>query len=141
MTIACFLDTNILIYAAMGRTDERPKQTIALKLLESAEFALSGQVLAEFVANALHPKRQGVPLKLDEVHGWLKGFSAYPIQPITIEIVLRGAQLARSYQIKYWDAALIAACEQLEAPILYTEDLSHRQLYGSVRVINPFRQD
>ena len=43
------------------------------------------------------------------------------------------------FRISYWDAALIAAAERLDAPILYTEDLNHDQLYGSVRVVNPFR--
>ena len=31
-----------------------------------------------------------------------------------------------------------AAAEALEAPVLYSEDLSHGQYYGSTQVINPF---
>jgi predicted nucleic acid-binding protein len=53
--------------------------------------------------------------------------------------VKQGITYARKFRISYWDAALIAAAERLQAPILYTEDLNHDQLYGSVRVINPFR--
>jgi predicted nucleic acid-binding protein len=39
---------------------------------------------------------------------------------------------------QYYDAALLAAAERLGASIFYSEDLSHRQTYGSVTVINPF---
>jgi predicted nucleic acid-binding protein len=42
------------------------------------------------------------------------------------------------YGISYWDGAILAAAEALEAPILYTEDLNHGQLYGRVRAVNPF---
>jgi predicted nucleic acid-binding protein len=42
------------------------------------------------------------------------------------------------YQLSYWDAAIIAAAEALGARDLYSEDMNHGQIYGSVRVINPF---
>jgi predicted nucleic acid-binding protein len=32
----------------------------------------------------------------------------------------------------------VAAAARLGAPVLYSEDLSHGQDYGGVRVINPF---
>jgi predicted nucleic acid-binding protein len=53
--------------------------------------------------------------------------------------VARGANIAARYQTSYWDGAIVAAAERLAIPILYTEDLNHGQLYGSVRVIDPFR--
>ena len=40
--------------------------------------------------------------------------------------------------ISYWDGAIVAAAEVLEAPVLYSEDLSHGQRYGTVRVVNAF---
>lgn len=43
------------------------------------------------------------------------------------------------YKISYWDSAMIAACERLKATTLYTEDLNHGQIYGTVTVINPFK--
>lgn len=38
----------------------------------------------------------------------------------------------------YWDGAIVAAAEVLEADTLYTEDLNDGQLYGRVRAVNPF---
>jgi len=52
--------------------------------------------------------------------------------------VKRGIESAERYKISYWDGAIIAAAETLRAGILYTEDLNDGQLYGSVRVVNPF---
>jgi predicted nucleic acid-binding protein len=37
-----------------------------------------------------------------------------------------------------WDGAIVAAAQSLGAGVLYTEDLSHGQDYGGVRVENPF---
>jgi predicted nucleic acid-binding protein len=139
MLIECFLDTNVLLYAARGRQDERDKQKIASKLLDETSFGLSGQVLAEFVSNALQPKKHGVPLSAPDIQRWLVGFEAYPIQPVDAGIVSRGLEISQRYQITYCDAAIIAAAERLGAPVLYTEDLNHGQSYGPVKVINPFR--
>jgi predicted nucleic acid-binding protein len=52
-----------------------------------------------------------------------------------IEIAI---ELSWRYRISYWDGAILAAAERLGAEIVYTEDLSHGQTYGPVRVVNPF---
>jgi predicted nucleic acid-binding protein len=52
--------------------------------------------------------------------------------------VQTGIVYARCDQITDDDAAIIAAAEQLGAPVLCTEDLNHGQVYGPVKVINPF---
>jgi predicted nucleic acid-binding protein len=46
--------------------------------------------------------------------------------------------LSTRYQISYWDGAIIAAAERLGAKLLYTEDLNHNQIYGTVTARNPF---
>ena len=53
-------------------------------------------------------------------------------------LIVTGAEVFLRYGISYWDGAIIAADEALWAKVLYTEDLSHGQRYGSVRAINPF---
>jgi predicted nucleic acid-binding protein len=42
------------------------------------------------------------------------------------------------FAISYSDAAILAAAEALGTDTVYSEDLSHGQQYGSVRVVNPF---
>ena len=139
MRIECFLDTNVLIYAAMGRLDEPRKFDVASALVDSKDFGLSGQVLAEFCVNAVAQRKGRTPLTETELDLWMGLLGDYPIQPVDTGLVQMGLAYSRRVRISYWDAALIAAAERLEAPILYTEDLNHNQLYGSVRVVNPFR--
>jgi predicted nucleic acid-binding protein len=54
-----FVDTNVLLYAASGRTADAAKTTRALELLTNQQVCLSFQVLQEFYANAVNPKKLG----------------------------------------------------------------------------------
>lgn len=61
-----------------------------------------------------------------------------PVVSLDADFVREGIRHSLHDQITYRDAALIAAAARLDALTLYTEDLDHGQLYGSVRVINPY---
>ena len=130
-----FLDTNILIYAALGSVDEPAKYDRALELL-TRRFGTSGQVLAEFYVTV---QRKGArPLTPEEAQEWVFRLSKKPFQPIDYRVVRSGIENAQRYMISYWDGAIIAAAERLGAKVLYSEVLTHGQTYGSVRVENPF---
>ena len=45
MIVRAFLDTNILVYAAVGAGKDEPKRERALELVESIDFGTSAQVL------------------------------------------------------------------------------------------------
>lgn len=139
MPIECFLDANILIYAATGRRDEPSKFRVASDLVERSDFGLSAQVLAEFCVNALRTGKGRVPLAERELDLWIALLDDYPIVPVDATLVHAGVANARKFRVSYWDGAVLAAAERLGAPILYTEDLNHGQFYGAVKVINPFR--
>lgn len=136
MSVESFVDTNVLIYAAAGRVDESEKYEAAWAVLDEAKFGLSGQVLAEFYVNVL--KKPRVPLQPLEAARWVDKLSTVPVVGVDANLVREAIRHSVRYQISYWDAALIAAAERLDAPVLYTEDLNHGQTYGSVRVVNPF---
>lgn len=95
---------------------------------------MSGQTLAEFAAVARGKSLLGDDL-LDQ---WLVLLGTCPLVPVDESYVRAGLDLARRYGIHYYDAALLAAAGYLGAPIFYTEDLNHNQVYGSVRAVNPF---
>jgi predicted nucleic acid-binding protein len=137
MRIECFLDTNVLLYAASTRIDEPRKFEIAEQLLIKTYFGLSGQVLAEFIANLKKSLR--TPPTLQETTRWLDLLSNYPTVPIDVRLVRAGVNMSQRYKISYWDGAIIAAADRLGAPTLYSEDLNDGQTYGSVKVVNPFK--
>ncbi len=130
-----FLDTNVLIYAALGSVDEPAKHERAVELL-TLRFGTSAQVLAEFYVNV---QRKGErPLSAEAAKDWVSALSKKPFQPVDYKVVRAGIDYAARYRISYWDGAIIAAAERLGASVIYSEDLGHGQTYGTVRVENPF---
>jgi predicted nucleic acid-binding protein len=138
MIATAFVDTNVLIYAATGRRSEPAKYAVARDLIATTRLGLSGQVVAEFVANVRNERKMRHPLSFEETLGWVERLEAFPFVDVDRVLVRAGVVLAERFRISYWDAAILAAAERLAAPILYSEDLNHGQSYGSVRVINPF---
>lgn len=132
--IDCFLDTNILLYAASERNRDPGRAPIAERLVLDTLFGVSGQVMAEFVVVA----RRKSLLADDSIDRWLLLLNGVPSVPVDQLYVRTGLDIARRYGIHYYDAALLGAAERLGAPVLYTEDLNHNQVYGSVRAVNPF---
>ncbi|MFZ4599483.1 MAG: PIN domain-containing protein [Terrimicrobiaceae bacterium] len=136
MRAEIFLDTNILLYAY--DTDAGEKRTHALALVGEAlshpsRFAVSVQVLQEFFVNFT---RAG---QTDEAAAMLiDDFAHWHIIANTRELFLSGLQTRARWQLSLWDAMIVAAAAQAGAAILYTEDLNHGQVYGSVEAINPF---
>ena len=136
MSVEAFLDTNILVYAAAGGEGEEIKRRQALRLIADYNFGLSAQVLQEFYVTVV--RKIDKPLRPADALEWIEQLEAFPCQPIEPSLIKIGVEISQRYQISYWDGAVIAAAEALGAETLFTEDLSHDQKYGSVRVVNPF---
>ncbi|HXI11441.1 MAG TPA: PIN domain-containing protein [Thermoanaerobaculia bacterium] len=136
MSVDCFLDTNVIVYAAAGRGGESAKRKRALDLIETREFGLSAQVLQEFYVTVVH--KIEIPLAPIEALEWIEQLEAFPCLPVDSGLVKVAAELSLRHRISYWDGAILAAAESLGAAVLYSEDLSHGQRYGLVQVLNPF---
>jgi predicted nucleic acid-binding protein len=119
----------------MGRGTEERKRARAEVLLSEGDFATSGQVLQEFYTVVT---RKGVPLSPAQAFLWIERLVRFPCVPVDAAVVVEAIAISERYRISYWDGAILAAAESVDAATLYTEDLKHSQLYGSVRVINPF---
>ena len=137
MKAPCFLDTNILIYAAAGKKDEAEKHHRSVEIIRENDVVLSTQVVGEF----LHVSRRKYMkvMSAAEINGWADSLMRFPSVDIDQAIIKSALFVAERFRISFWDSALIAAAEKLKATTLYTEDLSHGQKYGSVTVINPFK--
>jgi predicted nucleic acid-binding protein len=137
MIVDCFLDTNILIYAALGRATQEAKRKTASELIASTQFGVSAQVLQEFYTVVTRKSER--PLAPAQALEWIELLEVFPCVPIDASLVKRGAENSVRYRVSYWDGAILAAAEALGAATLYSEDLNHGQTYGGVRVWNPFR--
>lgn len=138
MSVECFLDTNVLVYAISSSADDAPKQARALELIQQADFGLSAQVLQEFYVTVT--RKILVPLAPEQAMAFLDEFRVMPIAWTDYPMIVSGIEHSLRYQISFWDGAIVAAAESLGSPILYSEDLNHGQRYGTVRVVNPFHE-
>jgi predicted nucleic acid-binding protein len=136
MNADCFLDTNVLVYAAAGGTDPRRQQ--ALTLVETQDFGLSAQVLQEFYVTVT--RKVAVPLPPHAALEWIEQWEAFPVAPVDASLVKVAAELSERYRISYWDGAILAAALDLGATTLYSEDLNDGQAYEGLVVRNPFER-
>ncbi|OJX19563.1 MAG: hypothetical protein BGO82_07505 [Devosia sp. 67-54] len=139
MSSEVMIDTNIIAYAASRAAEDARKAAHARDLIKKLDFAISGQILQEFYVTVTRKMR--VRLSHEEALDWLDLLNELPCVGIDPSLVRRGAVIAETNRISYWDGAVIAAAERSGASILYTEDLNHNQLYGAVRVLNPFLEN
>lgn len=143
--MASLVDTNVLVY----RFDPRfpREQRIATELLRDGIAAGSvkvpHQAIVEFVAAVTRPLDRGRPLLKPEdarreAEEFLHQFDVlYPDDGL-VRVALRGAA---AYQLAWFDAHLWAYAEYYGLAELVSEDFQHGRMYGSVRAVNPFRQE
>ncbi len=131
------VDTNVLLYAASLHPTEQRKTETALDLLTRDDLCLSVQVLQEFYFQATRPSRS-ILLNHEQARDFLDELAGMPVQPITPELFLEAVDICQRFQISYWDAAILAAAQAMGCEAVYSEDLSDRQDYAGLRVINPF---
>ncbi len=137
MRASVFFDTNILVYAAVGTGSDEDKRKRALALIAVEDFGTSAQVLQEFFVTVV--RKAARPLSPVEALEWIEEWMAFPCQPVDHQLVRIAIQMSEEFGISYWDAAIIGAATALGVHTVYSEDLNHGQSYGSVRVVNPFK--
>lgn len=132
-----FFDSNVLVYIATNQ--DFAKKKIALKLVASAIEKQSGcislQVLRE-VANCLFKKSRD---SVEHIKGVLAGFDALDCFAESRDLLNRGIEIKEQYGIQFYDALIVAAAEAAGCDTLCSEDMGDGQIYGRVRVVNPFK--
>lgn len=132
-----FVDTNVLVYAAVSTDEDAAKNARALDLIEDGGLAFSGQVFAEFYHQVTRPNRAG-HLDHDDAVAFVESLADSPVQPITLGLVRSAMAASQRFQLSYWDAAIIEAARAAGCDTVLSEDLSDGQDYDGVRVVNPF---
>ena len=127
-----FLDTNILVY----RYSQDARRVRARELVEG-RWQTSVQVLGEF-ALASHRK---LKLPWSEIEDALADLleMEQTLHPITIETHLRAVRVAQRYQLRFYDAMIVAAALLAGADTLLSEDM-HAGLVidNRLTIVNPF---
>src|SRR5262245_23298701 len=113
-------DTNILLYAADRR--DAQKQSISKSLISScANVVMPWQVACEFIAASRKLSDHG--FGADEAwHQLTLYLDVFPLVAPSVSVLSRGRRLHIEQRLSFWDAMLVAACQEAGVKKLYTED-------------------
>ena len=138
MSDRVFVDTNVLVYAhdvSAGAKHARAMQLVE-ELWNSGNGVVSTQVLQELCINMRRKAKN--PLSVSEVRSVVEDYLSWEVVVNDAASVLQALEIEERYEVSFWDALILQAAETSEVEVLYSEDLSAGQKYGSVKVINPF---
>jgi predicted nucleic acid-binding protein len=139
-TVPSFVDTNILIYAedrdAKGKHDVA--RALIVDLWESREGVVSVQVLQELYVNVTEKLRK--PLTVAKAKEIVEEYLTWTVVDNTGRMVVDAIDLRRKSQLSFWDSLIVQAAIQSGCDKLYSEDMNAGQRFGSVTVVNPFKQ-
>jgi predicted nucleic acid-binding protein len=134
-----FVDTNVLVYAhdrAAGAKHLRAR-TLLEELWQSGQGVLSTQVLQELCVSLRRKAAQ--PLSLSEIRALIQDYMSWEVVVNGPDSIVHALELEARHKIGFWDALILQAAEAANAAVMYSEDLSAGQSYGSVKVVNPFQ--
>jgi predicted nucleic acid-binding protein len=138
MSDSCFVDTNILVYARDSGAGAKQKKADALleELWSSRRGRLSVQVLNEYFVAVTRKLKPGLPAEV----AWDDVTALRAWQPVPMDWALmeQAHDLFEQHSLSWWDSLIVAAAAAAGSDVLYSEDLSHGQLLGNVRIVNPF---
>ncbi|MEJ2147686.1 MAG: PIN domain-containing protein [Acidobacteriota bacterium] len=139
MSDSAFVDTNVLVYAVEADDGSSAKGRTARNLVRMEGIWISTQVLGEFFS-AVTSSRRASPLTPQEAIAWVQFWKRLNVSELTTPHVDLALELVLQYRISYYDALIVATASLAGCAVVYSEDLSHGQTYGDVRVQNPFRE-
>jgi predicted nucleic acid-binding protein len=136
--VPVFVDTNVLVYARdSSEATKQPRASEWMGVLwRSHQGRLSFQVLAEFYTTVTRKLSPG--LSPAEARDEVRDLLAWAPVSIDAAIFEDALDLASRFGLSLWDAQIVAAARAAGCEHLLTEDLQPDQLFGSVRVVDPF---
>lgn len=136
--IDCFVDTNILVYAfdrSAGQKHAIASQFVKA-LWEKETGCISIQVLQEFFVNVT--QKIALPLEHQTARQIVADLGLWRVHAPVVSDLLQAVDFQKRYQLSFWDAMIMQSATRLNCKQLLSEDLNDDQVYGDVRVINPF---
>ena len=139
MSVRAFVDTNILVYAHDRAAGERHRlaRTLLEQLWEGRTGVLSTQVIQEFYVNVRRKAQR--PISATEARQLVEDYLSWDVIVNDAEAIREAMILEKRYRLGFWDALIVQAANAGGAAVLYSEDLAHGQVYGTVELVNPFQ--
>lgn len=136
-----FVDTNIFVYAY--DKGNGIKQKLARRLItdlwENYQGCISIQVLQELYVTIT--KKVAIPLSPGTASQIITDLSVWNHHVPDAGDVLEAINIQQRYGISFWDAMIVNSAWKTGCSVIWTEDLNSGQVYGNVKVYNPFDQE
>lgn len=138
MSVDCFLDTNVMIYAYDLEAEYKHKiaKEIVRDFWDNRGALISTQVLQEFYVNVT--RKIPRPLSLAKARSIIEQYQVWPIINNNTKSIIRASEIQERYQLSFWDSLIISSAEIGGAKVVLSEDLSHNQYIAGICVQNPF---
>ena len=133
-----FVDTNVLIYAhdrSAGVKHDRARALLE-SLWQEQAGSLSIQVFQEFYVNVT--RKVAHPLSPESAAQIIADLSVWHVHQPDTNDILEAIRLQTRLQLSFWDAMILTSARRLGCETVWSEDLSHGQVYEGVEVRNPF---
>jgi predicted nucleic acid-binding protein len=137
MTGRRFIDTNIAVYAydSSGGTKQTTAQQVLREAAVRREGVISVQVLGEFFHATVTRKRL---LTSDKARGAIAALRHLEVASLDETTVDGALDLHDRFQLRYWDALIVATAKLSGCTHVLSEDLNAGQDYDGVTIVNPF---
>lgn len=127
-----FIDSNIVLYLLSGDTAKADQAQALL----AAGAVISVQVLNEVTSVCL--RKFGMPWpEVEAVLVALK--AACKVVPLTVASHEKAVELAKRFQLSFYDANIVASAHLSGAKVLLTEDMQTGLLVDGLVLQNPFK--
>ena len=134
-----FVDTNILVYAydAGSGTKHERARSVLRSLWVDGNGVISTQVLQEFYVTVT--RKLAAPLTGAQAREVVGTYAAWPTHRPDAADIVAASELEVAHRLSFWDALILVSARRSRADVLLTEDLTHGQSLGGVRVVDPLR--
>ncbi len=141
MSVNCFVDTNILVYARdSSETEKQVKaQQCLTQLWQQETGRISAQVMNEYYVTVTQKLKPG--LSRQQARSDLRALAVWQPLEISAQLIESAWEVQDQYAYSWWDSLVIASALVLDCKYLISEDMQHEQCFGNLTIINPFVVD
>ena len=138
MSVRVFVDTNVLVYSRDASEPDKQQQAMVwmAHLWKSQTGRLSIQVLIEFYSTVTNKLKPGMDIQ--SARDDVRSFFVWRPIPVNADVVQGAWFIQDRFKFTWWDSLIVSAAQIGDCRYLLTEDLQENQMFGDVRVINPF---
>jgi predicted nucleic acid-binding protein len=135
-----FLDTNVFVYEFDTRYPAKTERasTLVRSAIANKRGVVSYQVVQEFFNVAFRRFEKRLPAADAEQYLFsvFKPLLAVHSSP---RLLLEALTIRTRHQFSWYDSLIVAAAQQADCSVLYSEDMQHGRRIGDLKIEDPFR--